>query len=55
MTERKRKKRTQTLIFRNRPYVVSSYSLGGKKEGKGPLAGWFDCCLSDYTFGEKTW
>lgn len=55
MTERKRKKRTQTLIFRNRPYVVSSYSLGGKKEGEGPLAGWFDCCLSDDTFGEKTW
>ncbi len=54
MTEKK-KRRTQTLIFRNKPYVVSAYSLGGKKEGEGPLKGWFDRCLSDDTFGEKTW
>jgi len=48
-------KRKQTLVFRNRPYILSAYSIGGKKEGVGPLNSWFDVCVTDDTFGEDTW
>ncbi len=34
--------RKQTLKFRNRPYIISAYAIGGKKEGEGPLHDWFD-------------
>ena len=47
--------RKQTLIFRNRPFVVSAYSIGGKKEGQGPMRKWFDDCLQEDTYGEQTW
>lgn len=47
--------RKQTLKFRNRPYIISAYAIGGKKEGEGPLHDWFDECLSDNTYGENTW
>lgn len=47
--------RKQTLKFRNRPYIISAYAIGGKKEGEGPLHDWFDECLSDDTYGENTW
>ena len=46
--------RKQTLKFRNRPYIISAYAIGGKKEGEGPLHDWFDECLSDDTYGENT-
>lgn len=48
-------KRKQTMKFNNRPYITGAYSLGGKKEGSGPMKGWFDDCLSDDTYGESTW
>lgn len=48
-------RRKQTLIFRNKPYIVSAYSMGGKKEGQGPMSKWFDRCLEDDTFQENTW
>ena len=47
--------RKQTLKFRNRPYIISAYAIGGKKEGEGPLHDWFDECLSDDPYGENTW
>lgn len=47
--------RKQTLKFHNRPYIISAYAIGGKKEGEGPLHDWFDECLSDDTYGENTW
>lgn len=47
--------RKQTLKFRNRPYIISAYAIGGKKEGEGPLHDWFNECLSDDTYGENTW
>ena len=47
--------RKQTLIFKNKPYITSSYSMGGKKEGEGPMRKWFDRCLDDDMYGEKTW
>ena len=30
-------------------------SVAGKKEGEGPLAGYFDAVSEDTTFGEKSW
>lgn len=47
--------RKQTLMFKNKPYVVSAYSMGGKKESEGPMREWFDSCLEDDTYGESTW
>lgn len=47
--------RKQTLFFENRPYILSAYSLGGEKEGAGPMRQWFDDCLRDDTYDEKTW
>ena len=47
--------RKQTIFFRNRPYITSSCSIAGKKEGDGPMANWFDICLEDDTYGEPTW
>lgn len=47
--------RKQTLTFNNKPYVASAYSIGGKKEGAGPMKKWFDYCLDNDTYGEATW
>lgn len=48
-------KKGQTMIFENMPYIIGAYSIGGKKEGEGPLREWFDNCIEDDTFDEKTW
>lgn len=45
----------QTLQFPFLPRIVGSYSIVGEKEGKGPMAKWFDMILEEDTFGEKTW
>lgn len=47
--------RKQTLIFKNKPYILSAYSFGGEKEGQGPLREWFDDCLRDDAYDESTW
>ena len=48
-------RKQQTMVFENKPYITGAYSIGGKKEGEGPLGEWFDNCLKDDTYGEKTW
>jgi len=45
----------QTLQFPLLPRIVGSYSIVGEKEGKGPMAQWFDTILDEDTYGEKTW
>lgn len=45
----------QTLIFRNKPRVVGSYSVVGPKEGKGNFAKFFHKVLEDDLFGEKSY
>ncbi|HYE69729.1 MAG TPA: stage V sporulation protein AD [Anaerovoracaceae bacterium] len=45
----------QTFIFPLMPRIVGSYSIVGEKEGKGPMAKWFDLILEEDTYGEKTW
>ena len=45
----------QTIHFENPPTIVESASIVGPKEADGPLAGYFDKCLDDEFWGEKTW
>ena len=46
--------KTQTMVFKNRPRIISGMSVVGKKEGEGPLAKFFDIVQYDAKFGEKT-
>ena len=43
-----------TLLFENRPYVLSAASMTGKAEGKGPYGHVFDEVVEDDRLGEKT-
>ena len=43
-----------TLLFENRPYVLSAASVAGKAEEKGPYGHVFDEILEDDRLGEKT-
>lgn len=45
----------QTVRFSNPPCIVSTASIVGPKEGKGPLSGYFDVILDDDLFGEDSW
>lgn len=46
---------TQSLLFSNPPYIVSSASVVGTKEGEGPLRDKFDVVGDDDDFGGNTW
>ena len=43
-----------TLLFENRPYVLSAASMAGKAEEKGPYGHTFDEIMGDDRLGEKT-
>ncbi|MBR0282421.1 MAG: stage V sporulation protein AD, partial [Oscillibacter sp.] len=45
----------QTVALENPPAVIASANIGGKMEGQGPLAQWFDEWEEDSFFGQKTW
>jgi len=45
----------QTLKYDNSPTIVETSSIVGPKESNGPLAKYFDKCLEDEFWGEKTW
>lgn len=45
----------QTVALEHPPSVVSFACIGGKQEGKGPLAEYFDQLEQDSYFGQKTW
>ena len=45
----------QTIIFNNPPTITATSCIVGPKEGQGPLAKYFDQCLEDEFWGEKTW
>jgi stage V sporulation protein AD len=47
-------KRNQTIFFKNKPVIISGYSIVGPKEGLGPLGEYFDFIMKDDTFTEKT-
>lgn len=45
----------QSLQFMEAPFIISSASIVGKKEGEGPLGKCFDMVCEDDKFGEDTW
>ncbi len=45
----------QTIMFDTPPTLLQTASIVGPKEGQGPLAKYFDQCLEDEFWGEKTW
>lgn len=48
-------KGVQSIVFDESPYIVSSASVVGKKEGEGPLGSKFDVIEEENLFGEDTW
>lgn len=45
----------QTIKFDNKISVLNAASIVGPKEADGPMAKYFDVCLEDEFWGEKTW
>ena len=45
----------QSLQFAEAPYIISSASIVGTKEGEGPLGNCFDVVGQDDKFGSDTW
>lgn len=45
----------QTIKFDAPPTIVQTASIVGPKEAQGPMAKYFDQCLEDEFWGEKTW
>ena len=45
----------QTIKFDTPPVITEVASIVGPKEAEGPLAKYFDQCLEDEFWGEKTW
>ena len=45
----------QTVALPAPVHILSHAAVGGKHEGEGPLADWFDQLCTDSFFGEKTW
>lgn len=48
-------KGSQSICFKDSPYIVSSGCIVGSKESEGPLAKWFDITDKDDLFGAQTW
>ena len=46
---------SQTITFDNPSTILEVSSIVGPKEAAGPLAEYFDLCLEDEFWGEKTW
>ena len=46
---------TQTIKFDTPPTILETASIVGPKEAEGPMAKYFDQCLDDEFWGEKTW
>lgn len=45
----------QTIKFDNPPTISQAASIVGPKEAEGPMAKYFDYCLEDEFWGEKSW
>ena len=46
---------SQTFVYDRPPLIAAHQSVVGPKEGKGPLAAWFDTILEDDLLGQKSW
>lgn len=47
--------KSQTIVFKNKPVIIGSYSIVGPKEGEGPFGRYFDHIMKDDTLGENTY
>ena len=45
----------QSIQFDNPPSILEAATIVGPKEAEGPIAKYFDKCLEDEFWGEKTW
>lgn len=45
----------QSIVFASKPVILAAASVVGKKEGEGPLGGFFDEVEQDPMFGGKSW
>ena len=45
----------QTICMDNSPTILQAASIVGPKEADGPMAKYFDKCLEDEFWGEKSW
>lgn len=45
----------QSIVFKSKPVILAAASVAGKKEGEGPLGGFFDEVEQDPMFGGKSW
>ena len=50
----KKEHHSQTVYFKNRPRIIGSYSIAGKKEFEGPIGKLIDHIFDDCHFKEKT-
>ena len=48
-------KGAQSIAYDRAPYLISSASVAGKKEGEGPIGEMFDLVGESDLFGENTW
>lgn len=48
-------KGSQSILFKNPPYIISWASVAGNKEGEGPLKDKFDKIETDDYVGQDTW
>ena len=46
---------TGSLCFSKTPFIISTASVVGKKEGEGPLKDCFDVIGVDEKFGQENW
>ena len=45
----------QSWLFENKPVIVSTATVVGPEEGRGPLGGDFDVVHEDYKLGQESW
>lgn len=48
-------KKEQTIVLKNQPKIIGSYTIVGPKEGKGNFGPYFDYVMKNDYFGEKTY
>lgn len=44
-----------TIVFKNKPKIISTYSVVGQKEGNGPFKDYFDLVLKSDLCGQKSY
>ena len=47
--------KSQTIVFKNKPVIIGSYSIVGPKEGKGNFGPYFNYVMKDDTYGEDSY